>query len=238
MTAAHESLHFNTDSRAHLRSSPPWHPLAHIIRVLPKAIGEAVATIDLPAQPRILDLGCADLPYRSLFPTDAEYVGADLPGNEHATVAMTDEGLVPVESGSFDLVVSTQVLEHVAEPSVYLRECHRTLRPGGQLLLTTHGIMTWHPDPVDYWRWTLSGLHKQLRAAGLTPVSSSGIMGLSATGVQLFQDGVLGRLPRWLRPGFVLLTQTLVRLLDRIESPTSKTYNALVYLVIAEKRDN
>ncbi len=61
-------------------------------------------------------------------------------------------------------MLSTQVLEHVTDPRLYLAECHRVLRPGGPLLLSTHGIMVYHPDPVDYWRWTGAGLQRAVTA--------------------------------------------------------------------------
>ena len=56
---------------------------------------------------------------------------------------------------SFDAVLSTQVLEHVADPGALPAERFRVLRPGGRLLLSTHGIFVYHPDPDDYWRWTV-----------------------------------------------------------------------------------
>ena len=38
---------------------------------------------------------------------------------------------------AFDLVFSHSVIEHVASAEAYLRECHRVLRPGGVLYLST-----------------------------------------------------------------------------------------------------
>ncbi len=83
------------------------------------------------------------------------------------------------------MVLSTQVLEHVDRPGLYLAECHRVLRPGGRMLLSTHGIMVFHPDPVDYWRWTCDGLQRAVRDAGFEIVRFEGIVGLAATGIQL-----------------------------------------------------
>ncbi len=40
-------------------------------------------------------------------------------------------------SGVFDLVLSHSVIEHVLDAGAYLRECHRVLRPGGVLYLST-----------------------------------------------------------------------------------------------------
>ena len=43
----------------------------------------------------------------------------------------------PSATAAFDLVFSHSVIEHVASAEGYLRECHRVLRPGGVLYLST-----------------------------------------------------------------------------------------------------
>ena len=42
-----------------------------------------------------------------------------------------------VRAGSFDLVLSHAVIEHVADAPLYLRECARVLAPGGRVYLST-----------------------------------------------------------------------------------------------------
>ncbi len=114
---------------------------------------------------RILDLGCGGSPYRPLFP-NAQYERADLegmPGIDH----IVDPGKpLDVPDGSFDRVLSTQVLEHVEDVHDYLCECRRLLKPGGRLVLTTHGTYPDHGAPWDYQRWTPSGLSRDLIKAG------------------------------------------------------------------------
>ncbi len=44
---------------------------------------------------------------------------------------------LPFRDGSFDLVLSHSVIEHVASAETYLIECRRVLRPGGLLYLST-----------------------------------------------------------------------------------------------------
>ena len=114
------------------------------------------------------------------------------------------DGTVAVADASVDVVLSTQVLEHVTDPAVYLAECVRVLRPGGRLLLTTHGTMFYHPDPVDYWRWTCDGLRKAVTDAGLEVTRFEGVVGMAATGLQLVQEAFYYRLPRRLAHLFAL----------------------------------
>ena len=184
---------------------------------------------------RVLDYGCADAPYRGLLPADAEYLAADLPGNPVATVEIAADGTVPVDDVSVDAVLSTQVLEHVAAPSRYVAECARVLRPGGRLLLSTHGLMVYHPDPDDYWRWTSAGLQRAVREAGFEVVRFEGIVGLIPTGIQLIQDALWWKLPRLIRTPFLLVMQALVRLTDRLHHQTARDRDGQVYALIAEK---
>lgn len=183
----------------------------------------------------MLDYGCADQPYRRLFPANVDYTGADLPGNPLASLEIRPDGTVPVDDAAFDAVLSTQVLEHVDDPSVYLAECLRVLRPGGRLLLSTHGIMVWHPDPVDHWRWTGQGLRHQVARAGFEVERFEGVMGLGATGLQLTQDAFHWRLPRRAQPLFARAMQGLARLADRAETAQGRRDNALVFALVARK---
>jgi SAM-dependent methyltransferase len=229
------STRFNTAPRHANRYPPRWHRLSYIARKLPAAIAELSRDLEVAPGDRLLDYGCADLPYRQLFPDGVDYIAADLPGNPDATIEIGPDGRLPVEDESVDAALSTQVLEHVADPEVYLEECARVLKPGGRLLLSTHGIMVYHPDPVDLWRWTCEGLQRAVKDAGLVVVRFEGVMGLGATGIQLAQDSLIYRLPRRLQAPFALIAQALVALLDRFERNESRAKNALVFALIAEK---
>jgi len=50
-----------------------------------------------------------------------------------------DPVALPYPDESFDTVLSSGVLEHVADPDASLDELRRVLKPGGKLLITTHG---------------------------------------------------------------------------------------------------
>lgn len=55
----------------------------------------------------------------------------------NATFTRADGTELPFCAGSFDLVLSHAVIEHVADPAAYLREARRVLKPGGFLFLQT-----------------------------------------------------------------------------------------------------
>jgi SAM-dependent methyltransferase len=117
---------------------------------------------------RILDFGCGGSPYRELFDAPV-YHRADLTGGEFLDFEFGADSKLPAEVASgYDCILSSQVLEHVISPEAYLRECHRVLRPGGSLILSTHGSFPDHECPGDFWRWTAAGLGRLVQSAGFS----------------------------------------------------------------------
>lgn len=231
---AGQNQFFPVDRRTS-RMGPWWHHMAYIQRKLHQGLVQAIQDLQLSERGRVLDYGCADQPYRTFLPLGTEYVGADLPGNAQADVDIQADGRLEVEDASFDAALSTQVLEHVADPAIYLQECWRALKPGGKLLLSTHGLMIYHADPVDYWRWTGEGLQKILRDTGFEVQAFDGIMGLAPVGLQFFQDALLRRMPRLARAPFALVMQPIIALFDKLHSDASRRDNALVFIARACK---
>ena len=106
----------------------------------------------VPVAGRVLDAGCGGggMPL-SLAEHAADVVGIDpIDRFSDAGVRLARErGLrrlhflradgmaLPFKNGSFDLVLSHAVIEHVPDAPRYLRECHRVLAPGGHFYLST-----------------------------------------------------------------------------------------------------
>ena len=89
-------------------------------------LGEFVRTPEA-ASLRVLDInGCEGL--SGLLSAMPGYVRADYPA--------VDMHALPFESGSFDTVVHSDTLEHVARPIRALEECRRVLSEGGRLCFT------------------------------------------------------------------------------------------------------
>jgi 2-polyprenyl-3-methyl-5-hydroxy-6-metoxy-1,4-benzoquinol methylase len=100
----------------------------------------------VPKGGRLLEIGCAtgfllraarDRGFEAIGVEMSEWasgIARDEFGLDVRTGKLEDAGL---ESGSFDVVVLADVIEHLTDPSRTVREIHRVLEPGGRLLLLT-----------------------------------------------------------------------------------------------------
>jgi SAM-dependent methyltransferase len=124
----------------------------------------------------IVDVGCGAQPYRSLLNPKASYQGIDYVGARcHFGYDMPDTTYYegdrwPLSDESVDLVLTTETLEHVSNPPIFLAEAFRCLKPGGRVLLTVPFAARWHFVPHDYWRFTPSGLRLLLSTAGFSDI--------------------------------------------------------------------
>jgi SAM-dependent methyltransferase len=79
---------------------------------------------------------------------------------------------LPVQTSTVDVVANLQVLEHLWDQQGFLRECHRVLRAGSRLLLTTPNRITFSPgrdtplNPFHTRELAPSELDSLLHAAG------------------------------------------------------------------------
>jgi SAM-dependent methyltransferase len=132
------------------------------------------------ARGTVLDAGCGGQPFRRLLPESISYIGMDIVDAREKFGYMQPGTLYysgdvwPIESGSIDLVLCTETLEHVIEPALFLSEAHRCLKPDGRLLLTVPFAARWHFIPNDYWRFTPSGMEHLLSEAGFDEIKIFG----------------------------------------------------------------
>jgi len=142
-----------------------WDGNFLLLSAIARSLDEAVATY-VPHGAAVLDVGAGAMPYYPLLaPVASDYAGADINAAPGVRWVCTLEDLTAPDD-SFDLVLCTQVLEHVRRPEEALRQIARVLRPGGHAFVTTHGTYPFHPHPRDYWRWTQQGFEALFEDAG------------------------------------------------------------------------
>jgi SAM-dependent methyltransferase len=145
----------------------PWErgPILEFIRAMAQTVSPGA---------RVLDVGAGDAPYAELF-AHTEYVTLDWESSPHegarAASVSASADAIPLPDASFDVIVLTQVLEHVRAPADVMIEIARVLRPGGRLFATVPFVWELHEEPHDYWRFTRYALGALLEGAGLAAVS-------------------------------------------------------------------
>jgi len=144
-----------------------------VLKRLSTYVKQSVDQRGLSVNSVVVDVGCGDMPYREFFPDNMTYLGLDNPAAGKSKVSgetpssVSSQGrmfgsaeFLPLRDDCADLVLCTQVLEHVDNPFAVVNEIERVLKRGGTVLLSTHDVFPVHPCPGDYWRWTDAGLMK------------------------------------------------------------------------------
>ena len=131
------------------------------------------AAESLPAGTVVLDIGAGDAPYRELF-AHCDYRTSDWERSVHEGARAADyvaaADSLPLDDAAVDVVLLTQVLEHVPVPAAVLQEAARVIRPGGGIFVTVPFVWELHELPHDYWRFTPASLTRLLEAAGFVEI--------------------------------------------------------------------
>ena len=115
---------------------------------------------------KVLELGSYDVngsprPYvEGLGATD--YVGVDVaPGPGVDVICAAEQAVDRFGVQSFDIVISTEMLEHVRDWRSVVSSMKRVLRPGGLLVVTTRsrGFHV-HGYPSDFWRFEVEDFRR------------------------------------------------------------------------------
>ena len=98
---------------------------------------------------------------------------------------------LPLQDNSIDLVLCSNVFEHMNRPRALMQEIQRALRPGGRVILTIPFVIKEHQAPYDFFRYTKYGIKEISRDSGLNIVEIKGIGGqlnIIATQLSLFKQ--------------------------------------------------
>jgi SAM-dependent methyltransferase len=134
----------------------------------------------LPAGSKVLDVGAGSAPYRALF-VHCEYKTHDLGqlrdeqlrfGGYTRIDYVSEASSIPVADASFDVVLCTEVLEHVPAPIAVVQELARIVAPGGRLIMTAPLGSGIHQEPFHFYGgYTPYWYEKFLKEAGFESVA-------------------------------------------------------------------
>ncbi len=145
-----------------------------------RVVEQVVASLALPAEARIVDVGCGTGGNLPMLARHGGVVGIE-PSPEArrfarsrgaAAIAEGDAYATGLEECMADLVTLLDVLEHLRDEARALAEVRRVLRPGAPLLVTVPAFMTlWsaHDEVLHHERrYVKRGLRRVLEDAGFT----------------------------------------------------------------------
>lgn len=119
---------------------------------------------------RLLDAGCGSMPFkRSLEDLLYEYHSIDIEKRVPEVDFVGDlQDMEGVAAESYDVVLCTEVLEHVPRPERLMAEAWRVLKPRGKVILSVPHLSRLHEEPFDYYRFTKHGLNFLIEENGFS----------------------------------------------------------------------
>lgn len=120
----------------------------------------------------ILDLGSGKSPYREYLNSEIfpNLISVDFGIFELIDITADLNVNIPFKDESVDVIVLSNVLEHVFDPKHTLSECYRVLKKDGFIIGHTPFLMGLHDEPYDYYRYTTYALNYLLKEVGFVRV--------------------------------------------------------------------
>ena len=156
----------------------PWEDLEHVTLAYPPV---TVSSESLPVHLDrylasiagddgngrcILEIGCGNRQCESWFTKRGfKYVGSDIDHRGQGPHILADAHNLPFMDGSFDLVTSMAVTEHLVSPITAVQEIFRVLKPGGTYFGSSAFVYCFH-DKASFHHMSHAGLLYILRVAG------------------------------------------------------------------------
>ncbi len=122
----------------------------------------------------VLDVGCGEQPFRGRIESrKGSYLGCDISQNTGKSVdVIGNVRRLPFADRSFDVVLCSEVLEHVEDPDGAFGEMLRVLKGGGYLIVTTPFLYPLHEEPDDFVRLTPHKFLSMARENGVETVEA------------------------------------------------------------------
>lgn len=180
-----------------------WH-LIPAERVWSRAAAETIKRLVAEARPDeedhvVVNLGAAvEKIFETVYAPYGQVLRIGLP-HDGDVDAVGDAMDFPVADNSVDLYLSSSVLEHIPDPELAIREMFRVLRPGGRVYAEIPFMRAFHMVPVDYQRYTWSGITRVFERQGFATETQGVSSGPATAMALLIKDGLTaltpGRLP-------------------------------------------
>jgi len=119
------------------------------------------------------------------------YVNLDLSTNPNI---YADAAILPLKNDSVDVIICTEVLEHLINPHACTNEIHRILKNQGIAFFSIPFLYPIHADPYDYQRFTADGLNILLSSfSSIKIYPMGGYLGTVGMFIEIGLFGITGQ---------------------------------------------
>lgn len=134
--------------------------------------------------------------------------------NDIIRIGLPDKGKIdiygdlmnlPLKSESIDVVISSSVLEHIKNPELAVSEMNRICVKGGKVYAEIPFMRGFHMEPIDYQRYTISGIEELFKRHGFELIEKGVCSGTMNAMVLIWIDFVRTISP----PGFKMISRFL-----------------------------
>lgn len=120
---------------------------------------------------QLLDLGCGKVPFYAAYRRYInESICVDWANSPHSNIHVDLEcdlnAPIPLDGDSFDIILISDVLEHIYNPHHLMSECLRLLKPRGHVLMNVPFFYWIHEAPFDFYRFTEFSLLRMAEETG------------------------------------------------------------------------
>ena len=198
---------------------------------------------------KILDAGAGEGKLKNIFSSkNIEYCGIDFGVGcdswDYSDVIHGDlEDLHFIDNNEFDSILLIQVLEHLKNPRVVLKELNRVLKNNGKIYIAVPQLQGVHQVPYDYFRFTPYGLSMLLEESGfkvesINPQLYGDMQAASRNfqwAVDYYRDNTTKVTRKVLLFIFNLLNRLIFKLAGVLDKDIDKYLNPIGYFVVARK---
>lgn len=114
----------------------------------------------------ILDLGAGERHFRQLLERFKKVIAVDFEKYEGIDIVADLTKILPIEKNYADIILLSNVLEHIPYPEEFLNECFGVLKLNGKIIGTVPFALKIHQEPFDYNRYTRDMLKRVLSDCG------------------------------------------------------------------------
>ena len=114
---------------------------------------------------KMIDVGCGQSQFKDLY-GDFDVCGIDFYPYPGANIITDLNKNIPLKSGTVDVAILSNVLEHIYKPIEMLTEIARVLKKDGVVILVVPFMIKIHQAPFDFHRYTHFCLERMCKDAG------------------------------------------------------------------------